>query len=249
MAWVVVGAAGLSADDWPEFRGEGRLGVWHETGLLEKFPADGLKTRWRAPINAGYSGPAVADGRVFATDFKTTQGMQGTERALALDETTGRVLWTQEWDADYRGISWEIGPGATPTVDGDRVYTLGRTGVLSAISVDTGALLWRKDYTADYGVDRMTWGFDWGFASAPLVDGERLICFVGGSQDARVVAFDKITGEEIWRALPSQASPSRSSSRRAELGSSSSGIPRRSRRSTRSPATSTGSSPTRLGVR
>ena len=199
------GGGGLNAEDWPEFRGEGRLGVWHETGLLEEFPADGLKARWRVPIHAGYSGPSVADGRVFVTDFEMTQGMRGTERALALDETTGRVLWTQEWDADYGGISWEIGPGATPTVDGDRVYTLGRTGVLSAISVDTGTLLWRKDYAADYGVDRMTWGFDWGFASAPLVDGERLICFVGGSQDARVVAFDKITGEEIWRALPSEA--------------------------------------------
>ena len=199
------GGGGLSAEDWPEFRGEGRLGVWHETGLLDEFPADGLKARWRVPIHAGYSGPSVADGRVFVTDFEMTQGMRGTERALALDETTGRVLWTQEWDADYGGISWEIGPGATPTVDGDRVYTLGRTGVLSAISVDTGTLLWRKDYAADYGVDRMTWGFDWGFASAPLVDGERLICFVGGSQDARVVAFDKITGEEIWRALPSEA--------------------------------------------
>ena len=138
-------------------------------------------------------------------------------------------------------------------VDGDRVYTLGRTGVLSAISVDTGMLLWRKDYAADYAVDRMTWGFDWGFASAPLVDGERLICFVGGSQDARVVAFDKIhrRGDlaSPFRARRTLASPSRSLSKRAGLGSSSSGIPRRSRRSTRSPATSTGSSPTQSGVR
>ena len=146
-----VGAGSLSAEDWPEFRGEGRLWVWHETGLLQEFPADGLKARWRVPINAGYSGPSVADGRVFVTDFETTQGMRGTERALALDETTGRVLWTQEWDTDYSGISWEVGPGATPTVDGDRVYTLGRTGVLSALSVDTGELLWRKDYAAVRG--------------------------------------------------------------------------------------------------
>ena len=84
VACLVAGAGGggLSAEDWPEFRGEGRLGVWHETGLLEKFPADGLKARWRVPINAGCSGPSVADGRVFVTDFETTQGMRGTERAL-----------------------------------------------------------------------------------------------------------------------------------------------------------------------
>ncbi|MCY3966260.1 MAG: PQQ-binding-like beta-propeller repeat protein [Acidobacteria bacterium] len=205
VASILVGATELRADDWPEFRGKGRLGVWHETGILDEFPADGLKALWRTPIKAGFAGPAVADGRVFITDFEATHGMRGTERALALDEATGRILWSQAWEADYAGIQWETGPGATPTVDGDRVYTLGRTGVLSAFDVETGALLWRKDYAEDYGVDRLQWGFDWGFASAPLVDGPRLICFVGGPENARVVAFDKMTGEELWRALDSEA--------------------------------------------
>ena len=203
-----IGVAGnvveMQADDWPEFRGEGRLGIWRETGLLETFPTDGLKVRWRQPIKAGYAGPAVVDGRVFATDWEPTNGMRGVERALAFDEDTGEVLWSQAWEADYAGIQWEIGPGATPTVDGDRVYVLGRTGTLSALAVETGEILWRKQYGEDYGVNRMQWGFDWGFASAPLVDGDRLICFVGGAPDARVVAFDKITGEEVWRALPSE---------------------------------------------
>lgn len=198
-----VGVIELSAEDWPEFRGAGRLGVWHATGVVDMFPAEALKVRWRTPIKAGYAGPSVADGRVFVTDWEPTQGMRGVERAMALDEATGRILWTTAWDADYAGVMWEVGPGATPTVDGDRVYTLGRSGVLSALATDTGQVLWRKDYGTDYGVDRMTWGFDWGFASAPLVDGERLICFVGGSPNARVVAFDKMTGDEIWRALPS----------------------------------------------
>ena len=203
IALALVGSIVVDAEDWPEFRGAGRLGIWHEPGVIETFPADGLKVRWRTPVKAGYAGPAVADGRVFITDWEPTQGMRGVERAMALDEATGRILWTAAWDADYAGIQWEVGPGATPTVDGDRVYTLGRAGMLSALAVDTGDVLWQKDYGADYGVDRMTWGFDWGFASAPLVDGERLICFVGGSPDARVVALDKMTGDEIWRALPS----------------------------------------------
>ena len=203
---IVVGAAGTAAaEDWPEFRGAGRRGVWLESGILETFPAEGLKARWRTPVKRGYAGPAVADGRVFVTDYEPTDGMRGTERALALDEATGEVLWVQEWDADYAGIQWEIGPGATPTVDGDRVYVLGRDGVLSAFKTDTGEILWRKSYSEDYGVDRMRWGFDWGFASAPLVDDERLICFVGGPPDARVVALDKMTGEEIWRSLPAEA--------------------------------------------
>ena len=203
---IVVGAAGTAAaEDWPEFRGAGRRGVWLESGILETFPAEGLKARWRTPVKRGYAGPAVADGRVFVTDYEPTDGMRGTERALALDEATGEVLWVQEWAADYAGIQWEIGPGATPTVDGDRVYVLGRDGVLSAFKTDTGEVLWRKSYSEDYGVDRMRWGFDWGFASAPLVDDERLICFVGGPPDARVVALDKMTGEEIWRSLPAEA--------------------------------------------
>ena len=129
-ACVVVGVPDATADDWPEFRGAGRLGVWHETGLLEEFPSEGLKVRWRTPIKSGYAGPSVVDGRVFVTDFEPTQGMRGVERAMALDEVTGRILWTQQWEADYAGIQWEVGPGATPTVDGDRVYVLGRTGVL-----------------------------------------------------------------------------------------------------------------------
>ncbi len=203
---IVVGSAGIAtAEDWPEFRGAGRRGVWLESGIVETFPAEGLKALWRTPVKRGYAGPAVVDGRVFVTDYEPTQGMRGIERALALDEATGEVLWVQEWDADYAGIQWEIGPGATPTVDGNRVYVLGRTGVLSALDTETGEILWRKSYSEDYGVDRMRWGFDWGFASAPLVDDERLIGFVGGSPNARVVAFDKMTGEEIWRSLPSEA--------------------------------------------
>ncbi len=205
VAFVLVCSPAVHADDWPEFRGAGRLGVWHESGIVQDFPTEGLKARWRVPIKAGYAGPAVADGRVFVTDFEPTNGMRGTERAMALEETTGNLLWMQEWDADYAGIQWEVGPGATPTVDGDRVYILGRTGVLTSLRVDTGEVLWRKSYAEDYDVDRMRWGFDWGFASAPLVDGARLICFVGGPPDARVVALDKMTGEEIWRALPSEA--------------------------------------------
>ena len=144
-AACLLGAAPeVAAEDWPEFRGEGRRGVWTETGILREFPEGGLTARWRTPVKAGYSGPAVADGRVFVTDWEPQQGMRGVERALALDEATGEILWTQSWEADYAGIQWEIGPGATPTVDGDHVYVLGRTGVMSALAVDTGELLWRK---------------------------------------------------------------------------------------------------------
>lgn len=193
----------MRAEDWPEIRGKGRLGVWNESGIVEKFPDGGLHVLWRTPIKAGFSGPAVADGRVFVADFTPLQGLRGTERALALDEQTGKILWTREWPANYRGMSWPLGPRATPTVDGDRVYFAGADGRLLCLNVKSGDVLWQKDYAADYGADRAKWGFDWGFASSPLVDGNRLIALVGGQGNAKVVAFDKITGKEIWRALSS----------------------------------------------
>jgi outer membrane protein assembly factor BamB len=201
---ICVGAV-LSAEDWPEIRGKGRLGVWNETGIVEQFPADGLKVLWRVPIKAGFAGPAVAGGRVFVTDYAETKRPRGIERAIALDEKTGKVLWSHEWEVDYRGMSYGLGPRATPTVDGDRVYFAGADGKLFCLNAATGAVVWKTDFVADFGADRAKWGWDWGFSSAPLVDGPRLIALVGGRPDAKVVAFDKLTGKEIWRALSSES--------------------------------------------
>ena len=204
-AGLVVGltaVAGVHAEDWPEFRGKGRLGVWNESGILERFPDQGLDIVWRTPINRGYAGPAVADGRVFLTDFDRTSGMVGIERVVCLDEQTGEVLWTHQWEANYAGISWDEGPRATPTVDGDRVYVQGAAGMLVALTADTGDVLWTRSYREEYGSDVPIFGF----SSSPLVDDQRLIALVGGEPDAKVVAFDKMTGAELWRALSSSES-------------------------------------------
>ena len=101
------------AADWPEWRGAGRGGAWAEKGILEEFPPGGLEFKWRTPIKGGYSGPAVAEGRVYVTDFERTHGKAGTERALCLDEETGEILWTHSWRADYRGLNRDAGPRAT----------------------------------------------------------------------------------------------------------------------------------------
>jgi outer membrane protein assembly factor BamB len=204
-AFLTLGVIGLRADDWPEIRGKGRLGLWNETGILDKFPEGGLKVLWRTPVHAGYTGPSVANGRVFLMDYLETSYLRGTERALALDEKTGKILWTREWPANYGGISWPVGPRATPTVDGDRVYFLGADGKMFCLNAADGAILWKTDYAADFGADHKTWAFDWGFSSSPLVDGDRLICMVAGRPDAKVVAFDKKTGKELWRALNSDS--------------------------------------------
>ena len=119
---------------------------------------------------------------------------------MAFDEQTGEVLWTYEWPVNYArdGITmmpWG-GPTATPTVDEDHVYILGRTGLLFALNAVTGDLLWRRDF-ADFKSD----SFGNGTSAHPLIEGDLVICFVGGDDGANIVAFDKLTGEEVWRAL------------------------------------------------
>jgi len=202
-------------DDWPEWRGRGRRGEYTESGILETFPAGGLKVKWRTPIHAGYTGPAVAGGRVFVTDFRMVMpgegppappemsmrratGLIGVERALAVDETTGKILWTREWDADYTGTmqSYAIGPRATPTVDGDRIYVQTTMGRLLCLNVVTGAVLWQKDYRKEFGLKIPVWGM----AAAPLVDGPRVVA-VTGSPDGSLVAMDKLTGKVQWKAV------------------------------------------------
>jgi outer membrane protein assembly factor BamB len=199
---LAITSLSLYADDWPEWRGKGRLGVWNESGILDEFPKDGLAIQWRTPINGGFAGPSVADGRVFVTDFTRALNTKGSERILCLDEKTGRILWTQKWDADYIGLmdTYAIGPRATPTVDGDRVYVLGAKGALVCLKVKTGEIVWKHDYVKDYDTQVPTWGM----TGAPVVDGDRLIALVGGAGNAKVMAFDKRTGKEIWRSLSSE---------------------------------------------
>ena len=200
--WVVTPS---SASDWPEWRGKGRLGFWSEDGILQRFPPSGLKVKWRAPLSGGYAGPAVAQGRVFVLDYLAKTGRKGAERVMALDENSGRRLWTRSWKTDYTGLSgsYAIGPRATPTVDNSRVYILGAKGALLCLRSDSGEILWQKDFVRDYGTEVPVWGM----VGAPLVDGPRLIALVGGQDGAKVVAFDKQSGRELWRALPSDSEP------------------------------------------
>ena len=192
----------LRAEDWPQWRGIHRDGVWADTGIVESFPDRGLRVTWRVPVRGGFAGPTVAGGRVFILDYEETpdsRTMDGTERLLALDEETGAVLWAQTWPATYRNISWKFanGPRTPPTVDGDRVYVVGAAGMVSCLAVETGETVWQIDTTTDYGATVPAYGV----SHAPLVEDDILIVVVGGEPDAKVVGFNKATGEEVWRAL------------------------------------------------
>lgn len=197
----------LTADDWPQWQGPQRDGVWRERGIVGQFPEGGPPIRWRTEIGAGYSSPAVAGGRVFVTDRPdsltrgnpagavTRTAESGHERVLCLDDQTGRVLWQHEYECPYF-ISYPAGPRASPTVAGNRVYTVGAEGDLKCFDVADGRVVWSHSYKQDYGCETPTWGF----ASPPLVDGPRVICLMGGAGHT-VVAFDRETGRELWRAL------------------------------------------------
>src|SRR5438552_1003191 len=117
--------AALRADDWPQWRGAQRDGTWHETGLLQSFPAEGLKVRWRAAVGWGFSSPVVAQGRVYLADSELLKP-KAKERLHCLDETTGKVLWTHSDDVAYADWAFdptqEIGPVATPIVRAGKVY-------------------------------------------------------------------------------------------------------------------------------
>jgi outer membrane protein assembly factor BamB len=194
LAILLVVAHGVAvADDWPQWGGPQRDLVWRETGIVAKLPTDGLLPRvWSTPVGEGYSGPAVANKRVYVTDL---QREEGNERVLCLDAESGEVLWKHENPVQY-SISYPAGPRSTPVVDSGRVYTIGAMGHMFCFDAKSGDVVWQKDFVADYGTQLPSWGM----VASPLVEGSQLITLVGG-EGALVVSFDKATGEELWRAL------------------------------------------------
>jgi outer membrane protein assembly factor BamB len=192
-AGCLAGLPGV-ADDWPQWLGPQRDGVWRETGLLTNFPPNGLAVRWRTPLSAGYTGPAVAAGRVYVCDRLRVEGVS-RERVLSLDEASGKILWQHEYDCPYVS-AYPAGPRTTPAVAGGKAYTLGTEGHLFCFDAAGGKVLWSREFKKDFGAKTPVWGF----AAHPLVDGRKLICITGARQSL-VVALDKDTGQELWRAL------------------------------------------------
>ncbi|MGL4549615.1 MAG: PQQ-binding-like beta-propeller repeat protein [Gemmataceae bacterium] len=199
-------ALSARADDWPQWLGTARDGVWRETGILTKFPKGGPKELWRVPVGGGYAGPAVADGLVYVTDRQLAAGQKdpanpfsranskGTERVLALDAKTGKEVWKHEYDSKYT-MSYPAGPRATPVVQGGKLWTVGGMGDLLCLDAKKGTLLWSKSLIKDYDASVPVWGF----AAHLLIDGDNVITLA--SRKAVAVALNKDTGKEAWRAL------------------------------------------------
>ena len=196
----------VSGADWPHWMGPTRDGVWNETGIMERIPADGPKILWKAPVGGGYAGPSVADGKVFVPDFVTTEKAgasdpnrrdlrKGTEQLVCFDAKKGAVLWTYKSPAEYN-ISYATGPRATPAFYKGKVYFLGAEGKLACLDANDGKVIWSKELKKEYKCESPIWGF----SSHPVLEGDQLFVMVGGKNSA-LVCFDRNTGKEIWKSL------------------------------------------------
>ena len=203
---TVVQTGTATADDWPAWMGADRDGVYRESGIVDSIPESGLKVKWRMPISAGYAGPAVADGKVIVFDYVKSEGevkndpgtrveLKGSERVTAINADTGETIWQKSYDCPY-SISYPAGPRCTPTIDDDRVYTLGAEGDLQCRSMSDGEVVWEIDLKDKLSAEILIWGQ----ASHPLVDGDLLYTMVGGDGQG-IVAFNKMTGDIVWKTL------------------------------------------------
>lgn len=192
------------AQDWAQWRGNDRDGTWSETGLVAEFDQESLKTRWSQPVSAGYSGPTVADGRVYLMDRRTENGQQ-TERVLCFDSNRGDPIWQHEYQADYANVGYGAGPRASVTIEDGIAYSLGTMGNVCCLDAKTGDVIWQRDLDRDYRVSETRRMPIWGISGSPLIYRENVILHVGGADGACVVALNKRTGEEVWRALDDRA--------------------------------------------
>jgi outer membrane protein assembly factor BamB len=199
-------ALAARAKDWPQWRGLNRDGVWSETGVGETFPTNGLKVRWRAPVGYGYSSPIVAQGRVYVTDSQLDKQPKARERVLCFDEESGKSLWTNSHEVIFPDWAFtpgqEKGPNATPIVENGKVYSLASFGCVFCVEARDGTVLWQKDLAKKYPAAELT------ASASPLIDGNLLILLVGAKPAACVVALDKNSGKEVWKALDEPAAHS-----------------------------------------
>jgi len=193
-------AAPTSGADWPQWRGPNRDGIWREKGIVEKFETSRLEIRWQVTISNGYSGPTVANGRVYVTDRLASPTQ--VERVHCFDATSGKRIWSHAYECKYERVDHRDGPRASVTIDENRAYSLGTMGHFFCFDATNGEVLWSKDLNAEYNLKIPLWGI----AASPLVESDLVIVHIGGKDDACIVAFDKVTGKEKWRTLNDRAS-------------------------------------------
>ncbi|MBI2433499.1 MAG: PQQ-binding-like beta-propeller repeat protein [Candidatus Hydrogenedentes bacterium] len=177
------------SEDWPQHLGPNRNGHSGETGLAKSWPETGPKALWTFPLGIGFAGPAIRDGEVYLLDRVNDE--KDVLRCFALD--TGQELWNFESPAP--GKISHNGSRTVPTVDETHIYTVGMLGKFYALSRTTHQAVWQKDLAAEYPpVDGLTWGY----AQSPSLY-KNLVIVAPQNESAFVVAFDKETGDVVWK--------------------------------------------------
>ena len=183
------------SQEWPDWRGKYRDGIWTETGVLNKFPSPELKPIWRVPVGSGYSGPTVSNGMVYLTDLQKSPVQ--TEGILCLNEKTGDKIWEYRYPCEYMGVGYPAGPRASVVINDGKAFSLGTMGHLFCFESETGKVVWQKDLNREYEIRMPTWGI----SATPLIVDEKIILQISGSKNACVIALNKNDGTEIWRNL------------------------------------------------
>jgi outer membrane protein assembly factor BamB len=194
---LALSATSVVAADWPWIYGPRRDHTSEQKGLLRTWPNDGPKVLWTVPVGVGFGGPAVSAGNVYLLDRDEKVG----DTLRVLDITSGKELWTFAYDAP--GSFMFAGSRTTPTVDGEYVYTVGPNGDLHAISTKTRKPVWRKNIWKDFGGAQLP---QWAIVQNPLIYGDALIV-APQTQEAGVVAYDKVTGALKWKSEPLSGIP------------------------------------------
>jgi outer membrane protein assembly factor BamB len=189
----------LWGDDWPQWRGAGSRGIWSEQGIVSQFDAPQLPIKWRVPIASGYSGPTVAEGRVYITDRVVRP--EQTERVHCFDAASGETIWSFEYPCAYQDVGYEAGPRAAVTVVDKLAVSLGTMGDLHCFDAASGEVQWKHALAESHNIRMPIWGV----SASPVAYQGTVIVQIGGTE-ACLVCFDLRTGAEKWRALDDRAS-------------------------------------------
>ena len=187
-----------SAGDWPQFLGPTRDGVYAGPELAAAWPKEGPPVLWQRPVGQGFSGPAVAAGKLILF-----HRMEDQEKVECLDAKTGKSIWSFDYATAYRDdFGFDEGPRATPAIAEGRVYTYGAEGALHCLDLATGKKLWSVNCKTEFRAPK---GF-FGMACSPLVEGDCVLLNIGGRDGGGLVAFDKTSGKIRWKATEDEAS-------------------------------------------
>ena len=187
-ARTAVAQPGDGSTEWPQWRGPNRDGMSALAPLNKEWTEKGPPQVWRHSLGAGFSGISITGSRLYTMYSKGTN-----EYVVCLNAADGGERWKVRTGATFME-SHGNGPRCTPTVHGDRLYTMGASGELFALDATTGKIIWKRNLRMEFGSKRPTWGF----TSSPLIEGNLLLIEAGGSNDRALMAFDKDTGELVW---------------------------------------------------